>query len=91
MVGILDIGYGTTDFTIAKFWKGNCKIVGRAYDRNTGTRDMDYALFEHMVSEVQTKYKVNVMENKRARLRLLQACERLKYLLSANQKAPLNV
>jgi molecular chaperone DnaK (HSP70) len=91
VVGILDIGYGTTDFAVCKFWRGNCKILAHTFDRNNGTRDCDYCLYEHMVGEVKARYKVDVTENKRARLRLLQACERLKYLLSANQSAPLNV
>ena len=91
VVGILDIGYGATDFSVCKFWRGNCKILARTFDRNNGTRDCDYCLYQHMVNEVKSRYKVDVSENKRARLRLLQACERLKYLLSANQSAPLNV
>lgn len=91
VVGILDIGYGATDFSVCKFWRGNCKILARTFDRNNGTRDCDYCLYQHMVGEVKSRYKVDVSENKRARLRLLQACERLKYLLSANQFAPLNV
>ncbi|KPA78626.1 putative heat shock protein 110 [Leptomonas pyrrhocoris] len=91
VVGILDIGYGATDFSVCKFWRGNCKILARTFDRNNGTRDCDYCLYEHMVNEVKERYKVDVTENRRARLRLLQACERLKYLLSANQSAPLNV
>lgn len=91
IVGILDIGYGATDFSICKFWKGNCKVIGRTFDRNNGTRNCDYLLYLHLVEEVKAKYKVDVRDNKRARLRLLQACERLKYLLSANQSAPFNV
>ncbi|KAK7199202.1 heat shock protein 110 [Novymonas esmeraldas] len=91
VVGILDVGYGATDFSVCKFWRGNCKVLARTFDRNNGTRDCDYALYENMASEVKARYKVDVSENKRARLRLLQACERLKYLLSANQSAPLNV
>ncbi|CAJ1007442.1 putative Hsp70 protein [Leishmania naiffi] len=91
VVGILDLGYGATDFLVCKFWRGNCKVLARTFDRNNGTRDCDYLLYQHMVSEVKSRYNVDVSENKRTRLRLLQACERLKYLLSANQSAPLNV
>ncbi|CBZ25642.1 putative heat shock protein [Leishmania mexicana MHOM/GT/2001/U1103] len=91
VVGILDIGYGATVFSVCKFWRGNCKIIARTFDRNTGTRECDYLLYQHMLNEVQSRYNVDVSQNKRARLRLLQACERLKYLLSANQSAPLNV
>ncbi|KAG5481099.1 hypothetical protein LSCM1_06779 [Leishmania martiniquensis] len=91
VVGILDIGYGATNFCVCKFWRGNCKVLARTFDRNNGTRDCDYLLYQHMTNEVKSRYHVDVSENKRTRLRLLQACERLKYLLSANQSAPLNV
>ncbi|KAH9589368.1 Heat shock protein 70 family [Trypanosoma melophagium] len=91
VVGILDIGYGTTVFSVAKFWRGHLKVLARTFDRHLGTRDVDYELFKHMVEEVKTKYNVDVTSNKRASLRLLQACERLKYLLSGNQVAQLHV
>ncbi|ESL09004.1 heat shock 70kDa protein 4 [Trypanosoma rangeli SC58] len=91
VVGILDIGYGTTIFAIAKFWRGHLKILGRSFDRHLGTRDLDYELLKYMAEEVKRKYNVDVTTNKRASLRLLQACERLKYLLSGNQVAQLNV
>lgn len=91
VVGILDIGYASTTFSIFKFWRGNCKALAQSFDRNCGTRDVDYQLFTEMQKEVKAKYKVDVSENQRASLRVLQACERVKYLLSANQSAPLNV
>ncbi|KAG5507667.1 hypothetical protein JKF63_06616 [Porcisia hertigi] len=91
VVGILDIGYAATSFSVCKFWRGNCKVLARTFDRNNGTRDCDYLLQQHMVEEIKSRYKVDVSSNKRARLRLLQSCERLKYLLSANQSAPLNI
>lgn len=91
VVGILDIGYAATVFTVAKFWRGHLKVLNRTFDRHLGTRDLDYELFKYMVEEVKRKHNLDVTTNKRAKLRLLQACERLKYLLSGNQMAPLNV
>nr|CCC94304.1 unnamed protein product [Trypanosoma congolense IL3000] len=91
VVGILDIGYGTTVFAVACFWRGHLKMLARTFDRHLGTRDIDYKLFEYMSEEVKKKYHVDVKGNKRASLRLLQACERVRYLLSGNQVAQLNV
>lgn len=91
IVGILDIGYSTTTFAIYKFWKGHGCALAQAFDRNCGTRDIDYKLYTAIGGDVKEKYKVDVLQNQRAGLRVLQACERLKYLLSANQVAPLNV
>lgn len=91
LVGILDIGYASTTFSIYKFWRGNCRSLAHAFDRNCGTRAIDDVLFTEMQKEVKAKYHVDVAENQRASLRILQACEKLKYLLSANQTAPFNV
>lgn len=90
-VGILDIGYASTTFSIFKFWRGCCRALSQTFDRNCGTRDVDHQLFTEMCKMVESKYKVDVRENQRASLRVLQACESVKYLLSANQNAPLNV
>jgi molecular chaperone DnaK (HSP70) len=91
VVAILDVGYGTTTVAVTAFWRGNLKVLSRKYDKNLGTRDVDWTLYERMAKEIMTKYKVDVTENKRARIRLLQACEKVKYLLSGNQFAPLNI
>jgi len=91
VVAILDVGYGTTTVAVTAFWRGNLKVLSRKYDKNLGTRDIDWTLYERMAKEIMTKYKVDVTENKRARIRLLQACEKVKYLLSGNQFAPLNI
>lgn len=90
-VMVLDVGYGTSTVAVTAFWRGNLKVLSRKYDKNLGTRDIDWALVQHFATEIRNKYKVDVQENKRARIRLLQACEKVKYLLSGNQFAPLNI
>lgn len=90
-VAIVDIGYSDTTVTIGQFWKGNMKVLTHAYDVDLGTRDIDYALAQHFAVEIKNKYKVDVSENKRSRVRLLQACEKVKTMLSANKFAPLNI
>ena len=91
IVVIVDVGYGTTTAAVTAFWKGNLKVLARVFDRHLGTRDIDWALTEHFANEIRKKYKVDPMETKKQRLRLLQACEKLKCLLSGNQTAPLNI
>ena len=90
-VAIVDVGYSCATVTIANFWKGNMKVLTHAADKQVGTRELDYYLAEHFAEEIKSKYKVDVKSNSRARVRLLQACEKLKTLLSGNQIAPLNI
>lgn len=90
-VALVDTGYGGTTITIAKFWRGHVRVLSHTYDDEIGTRDIDYALLQYFAGEIQKKYKVNVLENKRATLRVLQACDKVKCMLSANMLAPLNI
>eukprot|EP00672_Neobodo_designis_P024104 CAMPEP_0174849350 /NCGR_PEP_ID=MMETSP1114-20130205/15365_1 /TAXON_ID=312471 /ORGANISM="Neobodo designis, Strain CCAP 1951/1" /LENGTH=827 /DNA_ID=CAMNT_0016083681 /DNA_START=332 /DNA_END=2815 /DNA_ORIENTATION=+ len=90
-VAICDIGYAGMTVTIAKFWKGQMKVLAHAWDHEVSTRELDWALFTHFVEEIKKKYKIDVMENRRAKIRLLQACDKLKCMLSANPKAPMNI
>eukprot|EP01084_Bolivina_argentea_P138258 243442_1 len=67
------------------------KVLAHVADKNVGTRELDYYLTQHFAKEIQKKYKVDVTENKRARVRVLQTCEKVKTLLSGNLTAPLNI
>lgn len=91
IVLILDVGYGATTAALTAFWRGNLKVLARKYDMYLGTREVDWTLSQHFAAEILNKYKVDVNENKRARIRLLAACERVKCLLSGNMCAPLNI
>jgi molecular chaperone DnaK (HSP70) len=90
-IAVVDLGYAGATVTVSKFWKGNMKVLAHTWDLEVGTREIDWALYEHFAKEVQTKYKIDVTENKRARIRLLQGCDKLKCMLSANAVAPLNI
>ena len=48
-------------------------------------------LFQHFAAKFKEQYKIDVFQNARACLWLRAACEKLKKMLSANPKAPLNI
>lgn len=91
VVGLVDIGYGATTVTVFKAWKGNAKVLAVEWDESLGTRDIDYMLMQHFAVEIQKKYKVDVLSSRRPMIRVLQACEKVKNMLSANAVAPLNI
>eukprot|EP01061_Rhynchopus_euleeides_P039186 TRINITY_DN6722_c4_g1_i1.p1 TRINITY_DN6722_c4_g1~~TRINITY_DN6722_c4_g1_i1.p1 ORF type:complete len:809 (+),score=431.42 TRINITY_DN6722_c4_g1_i1:111-2537(+) len=86
-----DVGNSATYITTVKFWKGSMKVLSHVYDKHLGCRDFDMALADHFRGEIQTKYKMDVYEQKKARLRLIAGCEKLRYTLSANPNVSLNV
>lgn len=91
IVAFVDIGHSSYQVSIAAVKKGELKILGSAYDKHFGGRDLDYAIANHFAEEFVGKYKIDVRENPKAFYRLLTAAEKLKKVLSANSQAPLNV
>ncbi|GAA6009372.1 hypothetical protein JCM11491_004297 [Sporobolomyces phaffii] len=90
-VVFVDIGHSDYTVSIVSFNKGQLVVKGTAFDRHFGGRDFDYALVQHFAKEFETKYKIDVLSNKKAVFRLSAAVEKLKKVLSANALAPLSV
>ncbi|KAF1938692.1 heat shock protein 70 [Clathrospora elynae] len=90
-VVFVNIGHSNYTATVVEFKKGELTVKSSAWDRHYGGRYIDKALVEHFAKEFQEKYKINVMENGKARFRLAAGVEKLKKILSANNAAPLNV
>jgi heat shock protein 4 len=90
-VCFVNIGHSNYTATVVEFKKGELAVKSSAWDRHFGGRYIDKALVEHFAKEFEEKYKINVMENGKARFRLAAGVEKLKKVLSANNMAPLNV
>lgn len=91
-VVVVDLGNSSLQVTACAFTKGKLKILGSSWNRTLGGRDFDNVLVKHFVEEFNEKYKLNIMSNKRAVMRLMQECEKLKKQMSANSvELPLNI
>jgi heat shock protein 4 len=90
-VCFVNIGHSNYTATVVEFKKGELAVKSSAWDRHFGGRYIDKALVEHFAKEFDEKYKINVMENGKARFRLAAGVEKLKKVLSANNMAPINV
>lgn len=61
-------------------------------DSDVGGSSFDQLLAEYFVEDFKKRYRIDASRNPRAYLRLLQECERLKKLMSANsQDIPINI
>jgi len=67
------------------------KIVAHHSDRNLGGRDFDYAILEKCAAEFDKKYKNDPMENVRCKLRILEAAEKARKVLTADSEANIGV
>ncbi|KAF2861671.1 heat shock protein 70 [Piedraia hortae CBS 480.64] len=88
---IVDIGHSNYTCSVCEFRKGELKVVATACDRHFGGRDFDQALMKHFREDFQQRFKIDVFENPKARVRLAAAIEKLKKVLSANASAPLSI
>ncbi|KAF8027546.1 hypothetical protein BT93_E0450 [Corymbia citriodora subsp. variegata] len=90
-VAFVDIGHASMQVCIAAFKKGQLKVLAHSYDRSLGGRDFDEVLFHYFAEKFKEQYKIDVIQNAKACLRLRAACDKLKKVLSANAVAPLNI
>ncbi|KAF2279269.1 heat shock protein Hsp88 [Westerdykella ornata] len=90
-VMFVNIGHSNYTATVVEFRKGELTVKSTAWDRHFGGRYIDQALAEHFAKEFKEKYKIDVLENPKAKFRLMAGIEKLKKILSANTLANLNV
>jgi heat shock 70kDa protein 4 len=87
----IDIGHSNYTVSICEFRKGELKVISTAYDRHFGGRNFDKAIMDHFRTEFKEKFKIDVYENPKAKVRMAAAVEKLKKVLSANAGAPINI
>ncbi|XP_067141998.1 heat shock 70 kDa protein 4 [Centruroides vittatus] len=88
----VDMGHSALQISACAFSKGKLKILACISDTNVGGRDFDNAIVRYFSEEFRTKYRLDVLSNRRAVIRLLTESEKLKKQLSANpNELPLNI
>lgn len=91
-VVFLDIGHSDLQLAVCAFNKGKLKILATTADSHLGGSSFDQLLANYFVEDFHKRYRIDASRNPRAYLRLLQECERLKKLMSANsQDIPINI
>ena len=90
-VAFVDLGHSKTTVTIASFLKGKTRIVIHKSERNLGARNMDALLVEKLGEEFNKKYGADPRKNVRARLRMLDAIEKQRKILSGVKDATIHL
>jgi len=89
---LVDLGHSDLQVAACAFNKGKLKVLATASDANLGGRNFDYLIRNHFAEEFKTRYKVDATQKPRAFVRLMQECEKIKKLMSANSTdIPLNI
>lgn len=88
----LDVGHADLQLSVCAFNKGKLKVLAMTADSDLGGSNFDQLLADYFVKDFKTRYRIDASKNPRAYIRLLQECERLKKLMSANsQDIPINI
>lgn len=90
IVAFVDFGHSKLTITYCSFVPGKTKIIMSHSNRNLGARKIDYQLFEIFAAEFAKKHGCDPRDDKRARLRMLDAIEKMRKLLTANKDAEIN-
>lgn len=87
----VDIGHSSTSIFLASFTKEKVTILDQSHERTLGARDFDWTLLEFYANMFNKANGLNPMKNEKARLRLLEAVEKQRKILSANTEAGINI
>ncbi|KRZ58638.1 Heat shock 70 kDa protein 4L [Trichinella nativa] len=91
-VVFIDMGYSSTQVCACAFNKGKLKMLGTVWDSELGGRDFDQLLWMHFATEFQKKFNMDISTVKKASLRLMDECEKLKKQMAADpNKIPISV
>ncbi len=85
-VAFLDFGHSYASVTIASFTQKKVRIISQNFDRNLGARNFDDLLVDKLGGEFNDKYGCDPRKAPKARLRLADAIEKARKILSANQE-----
>eukprot|EP00392_Amoebophrya_sp_AT5.2_P006253 g6263.t1 len=91
-VAFCGCGHSTSFVAVARFTKEGLQLVSETCD-TFGARDMDLVLMQYFAEEFRAKYKSadDPLQNKKASLKLEEAIQKTKKVLSSNDEAPMNV
>lgn len=85
------MGHSSFSLCIATFVPGRLEILAEEVSTECAGRDMDRVLMEHFAAEFKKKFGCDPLTNKKAQLKLEDACSKCKKVLSANDQAPIGI
>jgi L1 cell adhesion molecule like protein len=88
---IVDIGGGTSDFTVLIVDDGIFQVKSTSGLSHTGGEDFDNRLVKYFTDEFQRKYAKDLSSNPKSVKRLKNACERAKRDLSSSSSTTIDI
>eukprot|EP00485_Elphidium_margaritaceum_P014018 CAMPEP_0202731832 /NCGR_PEP_ID=MMETSP1385-20130828/187346_1 /ASSEMBLY_ACC=CAM_ASM_000861 /TAXON_ID=933848 /ORGANISM="Elphidium margaritaceum" /LENGTH=931 /DNA_ID=CAMNT_0049398135 /DNA_START=64 /DNA_END=2859 /DNA_ORIENTATION=- len=82
-----DFGFAATQVAIVDFVRGKLSVRYKSSNPFVGGRDLDRALYELFRAQWKEKHKVDIDDKPKQKLKLLQACGKIKKQLTGNKDA----
>ena len=90
-IAVLDLGGGTFDVTIMDMGEGVFQVKSTSGDTQLGGTDMDNAIVEYLLDEIDDKYNIDLEDDKTAMQRLKEAAEKAKIELTNVLETEINL
>jgi molecular chaperone DnaK len=84
-IAVLDLGAGTFDVTILQMNDSVFQVISTSGDSRLGGKDMDDAILDYLVNEIEEKYGADLRDDRKNLNRLRDAGETAKILLSSKR------
>jgi molecular chaperone DnaK len=81
-IAVIDLGGGTLDVTVMEFGKGVFEVKATSGDTQLGGTDMNQKLFEFLADRFKSETGIDVRQDNKALVRLLEAAETAKIELT---------
>ena len=91
IVAFVDFGHSKSTITIASFVQGKTKIIIHKSDHNLGARDFDYAVMQVIGGKFAEKYGADPRKNVRCQIRMLEAIEKARKIISSTSDSNINI
>lgn len=87
----IDFGHAKLSLSLIKFDDVNMEVLLEKFNRNLGCRDIDNKIFEYMAAKFEAKKGLNVKENKRACVKLIEAIQKQRKILSGISETDISI
>ena len=86
----LDFGHSSLKIFCCSFTKEEMNVLYQDYERNIGCRDLDSAMYEFYRQKFEQSTGLNLGENRKATVKLMENLQRQRKILSGNVEFEMN-
>eukprot|EP00300_Choanocystis_sp_HF-7_P004191 c13205_g1_i2.p1 GENE.c13205_g1_i2~~c13205_g1_i2.p1 ORF type:complete len:842 (+),score=240.92 c13205_g1_i2:72-2597(+) len=91
VVCFVDCGHSSFDVSVVRFGKDKFQVLGTSSSTRLASVRLDHIIAHHLARIFKDNFKVDALSRPRPKVRVFQAAEKAKRVLSANPSTPVNI